>query len=131
MILALPGVAWLVFGDDSGQYANDGECDDSGFTGRGVSGSASQEHAGKDKTDCLNAFRAGNVKAAPAIPVDTSITVDGIRFGDDTSPFARDGECDDPRFTGDGMATSFREEDANHDATDCLAAYQNGAITLK
>lgn len=121
----------IVFGDDSGSYAEDGECDDPGFTGRGMADSQSADQAGKDKTDCLNAYLSGHVKRAPAIPVDTSITADGIRFGDDTSPFANDGECDDPRFEGDGMADNFREADSLHDATDCFAAYEEGQITLK
>jgi len=120
-----------VYGDDSGAYTNDGECDDPGFTGRGAADGASSENAGKDRTDCLQAYQAGSVKRAPAVPLDTSIVVDDIRFGDDESPFAKDGECDDPRFEGTGMASSFREEDAKHDATDCLAAYQAGNITLK
>lgn len=121
----------IVFGDDSGSYANDNECDDPGFFGRGVSEGASSENAGKDKTDCLAAYQAGSVKRASPVPVDRSITVDGIRFGDDDSPFAKDGECDDPRFEGDSMAESLREEDAGHDATDCLAAFQADAISLK
>ena len=44
---------------------------------------------------------------------------------------AEDGECDDPRFEGDGMSTTvLLDSDIRNDATDCLAAYQDGTITL-
>lgn len=121
----------LVFGDDSGQYPNDSECDDPNFIGPGVADGSSRENAGKDRSDCLESFQRGTAKRAPAIPVNTNLTYEGIRFGDNDSPFANDGECDDPRFTGAGMAASFREEDRNHDAADCLAAFQDGDIELK
>ncbi len=121
----------VVFGNDSSNYANDGECDDPGFTGRGVADNSNTEHAGKDKSDCLAGFQSGNIKRAPVIPVERSITVDGIRFGDDDSQLSRDGECDDPRFTGSAMATNLHNEDIGHDAIDCLSAYQNGKIVPK
>ena len=48
-----------------------------------------------------------------------------IEFGDDIGLFAHDGECDDPRFFGAGMAEQFIDADEfvsiaeMHDATDC------------
>lgn len=52
-------------------------------------------------------------------------------FGADTSPWAGDGECDDPRFEGPGMATGpLVEADAMADASDCAAAFAQGAIAL-
>ena len=59
-----------------------------------------------------------------------NITIAGIDFGDNSSQWANDGECDDPRFEGDGMATSAIEDDLHSDATDCSEAYQNGSIAL-
>lgn len=53
-----------------------------------------------------------------------------ISFGDNQSSWANDGECDDPRFTGSGMAGSTNEEDRLHDATDCRTLYQTGSISL-
>lgn len=53
-----------------------------------------------------------------------------ISFGDNQSSWASDGECDDPRFTGSGMAGSTTEADLLHDATDCRALYQTGEIRL-
>ena len=60
-------------------------------------------------------------------------TTDGeeSNFGDDDSVWARDGECDDPRFDGDGMARTLNEEDRGHDATDCRQLYRQGFIKLR
>ena len=55
----------------------------------------------------------------------------GVDFGDDASKFARDGECDDKRFSGQGMTnTPLLESDIGHDATDCRAAYNQKRLTL-
>jgi hypothetical protein len=52
-------------------------------------------------------------------------------FGDDSSKYAKDGECDDKRFTGPGMTTTpLLDEDVSHDATDCRAAFNQGRLTL-
>ncbi len=127
-IMILNGV---LFGDDTSQFSNDGECDDPQFIGQSMAnGGGSTEHRGHDRTDCLTAFRAGSLKIAPVIPVHQRITVSGIDFGDDESAFANDGECDDPRFTGEGGAVNPQEVNRSHDASDCLAAFQAGSVTL-
>ena len=55
-----------------------------------------------------------------------------IDFGDDSSTWSNDGECDDPRFEGPGMTnTVLLDEDILSDATDCLTAYQAGRLTLR
>ncbi len=51
-------------------------------------------------------------------------------FGDDASVWANDGECDDPRFVGAGMAEVLLDEDLLHDATDCRALFGRGSISL-
>jgi hypothetical protein len=51
-------------------------------------------------------------------------------FGDDSSMWANDGECDDPRFVGQGMASVLLDEDRMHDATDCRALFESGRIAL-
>lgn len=54
-----------------------------------------------------------------------------INFGDDASKYARDGECDDKRFSGAGMTdTPLLDSDVGHDATDCRAAYNQGRLTF-
>lgn len=52
---------YLDFGDDSGEYANDGTCDDNRFTGEGRSILTTDSHVKKDATDCIAAYQAGNL----------------------------------------------------------------------
>ena len=52
-------------------------------------------------------------------------------FGDDESRWAKDGECDDRRFSGAGMTdTPFLDTDVGHDAFDCRAAWTRGDVRL-
>lgn len=54
-----------------------------------------------------------------------------VDFGDDTSIFANDGQCDDIRFSGPGMtATALLDSDVGHDASDCRAAWEAGQLQL-
>lgn len=52
-------------------------------------------------------------------------------FGDNTSEWANDGECDDPRFEGPGVADVLLDEDRGHDAADCRKLFDAGRITLR
>jgi hypothetical protein len=52
-------------------------------------------------------------------------------FGDDASQWANDGECDDPRFEGEGAAETLLAEDRGHDAADCRRLFNAGRITLR
>jgi hypothetical protein len=65
--------------------------------------------------------------AACALAGTTSAQVD---FGDDASQWARDGECDDPRFAGEGSAETLVEADLYHDATDCRTLFDQGRVML-
>tara|TARA_R110001599_G_scaffold318163_1_gene527699 strand:+ start:5752 stop:6480 length:729 start_codon:yes stop_codon:yes gene_type:complete len=49
------------FGDDSGDYAHDGTCDDVRFTGEGRSILLTDSHIGKDASDCRAAYEAGTI----------------------------------------------------------------------
>ncbi len=72
---------------------------------------------------------AASPAANAAAPVQAAAP--GIDFGDDASKFSRDGECDDKRFSGDGMTdTPLLESDVGHDATDCRAAYSQKRLTF-
>ena len=53
-----------------------------------------------------------------------------INFGNDASQWANDGECDDPRFEGNGMASTLLNDDRFHDATDCRRLYSSNDIRL-
>jgi protease YdgD len=122
-----PGVAAtqddIDFGDDSGNWANDGECDDPRFGG----GLASHELA--DATDCRNAYEAGEVTFDDGSDAAGEVTIDGIDFGDDSGNWANDGECDDPRFTGSGVGVAL-DDHLMADATDCSTAYEDGTVTF-
>ena len=58
-------------------------------------------------------------------------TTDTLDFGDDAGVWARDGECDDPRFSGEGAAQTQLDSDTNHDATDCRSLLNMGRIALR
>ena len=114
------------FGDDSGSYSNDGECDDPRFEGAGMTGTdLISDDVLRDASDCKAAYDAGKLTLR-------GIADDGtINFGDDKGEYANDGECDDLRFVGKGMtATSLISDDIMHDATDCKTAYDAKTIQL-
>ena len=133
--LAGPALAQDIdFGDDTSEWANDGECDDPRFTGEGMASELEDTDIGKDATDCRTAFEAGSITlvdagaSATATPVATR--PEDIDFGDDSSEWANDGECDDPRFSGAGMAAELEDTDIGKDATDCRTAFEAGTIVL-
>ena len=57
----------------------------------------------------------------------------GIDFGDDSSEWANDGECDDTRFTGDDeyIGIDFGDSHVRRDASDCRSLFNQGRIRLK
>lgn len=114
------------FGNDLGEWSNDGECDDPRFEGAGMTTTPLlQDDVLRDASDCSAAFVAGNLRLV-------GIGKGGqIDFGDDTSEWANDGECDDLRFAGPGMTTTpLLASDVLHDATDCRSAFEAGLLTL-
>lgn len=139
------------FGDDSSKWANDGECDDPRFAGAGMTTTNLLESdTRRDATDCRKKFEAGEIAlkegsdgegepdSAGATddttnqPAPLANSAPEIDFGDDASRWANDGECDDPRFAGEGMTgTRLLEEDSGHDASDCRAAVEAGKLHLK
>ena len=113
----------IAFGNDSGRWAYDGECDDPRFEGEGMAELLLLDNIKHDATDCRTGIVAGRVSF-------TSNTRNGIEFGDDRGRWAFDGECDDPRFEGTGMATTIQAQNVRHDATDCYRAIRDGDIVL-
>jgi len=112
----------LDFGDDSSEWANDGECDDARFIGTGTASAMTVENIGRDASDCSSAFASGLIRVSRYYDLETQID-----FGDDESNYAKNGECDDVRFTGDyASAMIYLAEDIGHDATDCREAYKGG-----
>ncbi len=125
------------FGDDSSQWANDGECDDPRFEGSGMNGVLLDEDLRRDATDCRAALAAGTIRytggsaaAVAKTPVGTPHP-SGIDFGDDSSQWANDKECDDPRFRGRGVSSVLIADDLKKDASDCRAAFDRGDLSFR
>ena len=125
--------AGVDFGDNSSEYKDDGECDDPQFIGPGMASMLAANDELRDAADCEAKFIAGLVVlkdtaaatpppeqlATPATPGTPSPEVSAVDFGDDTSAYANNNECDDLRFVGEGMDVVLQEGDIGHDATDC------------
>lgn len=122
----------LDFGDDSSDWANDGECDDPRFIGAGMADPPlSKDHVSKDASDCEAAFVAGTIALRPP-KITTPLVYQGIDFGTDSGDWANDDECDDPRFSGGGMTdTPLLDADIRADASDCLAGFKAGKLQVK
>ena len=123
----LPTPDWsIAFGDDTGLFARDGKCADPRFEGAGMilPSGVSGEH-GRDATDCRRLYEAGRISLF-GVDLDSGYS----DFGDDAGPWARDGECDDPRFKGSGMDSMPLDSDRGHDATDCRRLYDAVRIRL-
>ena len=134
---AAPAAAAAIdFGDDTSQWANDGECDDPRFTGAASAEELLEADLGHDATDCSTAFAEGRVRLlgpgedAKAVAAPEAASAPDIDFGDDSGDWANDGECDDPRFTGPGTASELLDADRLRDASDCRAAFAEGRVTL-
>jgi hypothetical protein len=150
-LAALAALSWTVpaavqaeepsidFGDDSGRFSKDGECDDMRFAGPGMTDTLLiDSDILHDASDCRAAFNQGRLKylgghrhGTPATTASTS-GASHIQWGDDASKYSKDGECDDKRFTGAGMtSTPLLDSDIQHDATDCRTAYAQGRLELR
>jgi hypothetical protein len=140
MLIPTPAAADDInFGDDSGRFSKDGECDDMRFAGAGMTSTLLiDSDIWHDASDCRSAFNQGRLtylgghrNGTPAAATNTS-AVAHIQWGDDSSRYSKDGECDDKRFTGAGMtSTPLLDSDISHDATDCRAAFNQGRLTLR
>lgn len=114
----------LNFGNNTSEWAYDGECDDPRFVGQGMADILLDEDAFADASDCKSLFQKGAIVLRSSGGTKTT----GSRFGDNSSRWANDGECDDPRFYGRGMADTLLDEDMGADSNDCMALYNAGAI---
>ena len=115
------------FGDDTSEWAKDGECDDPRFDGPGMTQTTLlSDDILADASDCGEAYSAGRLTLK-------GVAEDGtIDFGDDSGEYSKDGECDDLRFKGSGMTvTALLEDDIMHDATDCEADFKAGKLKLR
>ena len=128
-------IAAFDYGGDWSKWANDGECDDLRFAGTGVDKKLLMEDMMGDASDCRAAVDAGTAtiklvytpEHAAGAPYDST----GIDFGDNTSSYANDDQCDDPRFEGPGAAATLLDSDLEHDSADCKKAYEAGTVVLR
>lgn len=113
------------WGDNSSEWAGDGECDDLRFLGAGMSSVPLPEDIGRDEQDCRSLYTSGTLGLNPLFQ--TPDNAEDIIFGTNTSSFANDGECDDLRFTGAYASRMiYLTDDVGTDADDCRAAVQKG-----
>lgn len=119
------------FGDDSSEWANDGECDDRRFVGTGMATSIGWANVGRDATDCRSLLEAGQIQLWDQAASTAATQCASIDFGDDTSDFANDGECDDIRFEGLGSASGLSDVNTGRDAADCRQLCTYGAVSLR
>jgi hypothetical protein len=125
------------WGDDSSQWSNDGECDDPRFEGPGAHPTNLEADRFRDATDCRTLYEQGRihmVESGPSSPAPSRNNATqgsaGINWGDDSSQWSNDGECDDPRFEGPGAHPTNLEADRFRDATDCRTLYEQGRIHM-
>ena len=120
------------FGDNSGPFTDDGECDDPRFEGPGTAGFTFDGAEFIDAVDCSSLYLQGALTYIDPDSASNEVTVEsgGINFGDNSSVFADDGECDDPRFEGPGAATPTSDFSEMRDANDCRNMFESGQVIL-
>lgn len=108
-------IADIDFGEDAGDYANDGACDDARFESDGDDWTYQRNHVLRDATDCRALYESGALTLY-------------LDFGDNSGEYANDNTCDDNRFTGEGRSILQTESHVKRDAVDCIVAYRAGTI---
>ena len=119
------------FGDDSSRYARNGECDDKRFSGAAMASILIDSDTNHDATDCRTAYTQGRATWNGGRTTTSSRDASHIVWGDDSSRWARNGECDDKRFSGAAMASILIDSDIKHDAQDCRRAYEQSRLDLR
>lgn len=108
-------VADIDFGEDAGDYANDGACDDARFESDGDDWTYQRNHVLRDATDCRTLYETGELTLY-------------LDFGNNSGEYANDNTCDDNRFTGEGRSILQTDSHVKRDAVDCIVAYRAGTI---
>ncbi|MBN4053427.1 hypothetical protein JYT97_00920 [Haliea sp. AH-315-K21] len=119
----------LMFGDDSSEFSVNGECSDTRFRGPGMgnisAGIGVEMSIENDASDCSSLFDQGLIFLASE---SANLALRAIEFGDDEGGWPEDGECDDPRFDGEAVASSA--DDVRQDATDCRTLLYQGSVNF-
>jgi hypothetical protein len=121
------------FGDDSSEWANDGECDDRRFAGPGTSMDSGfvADDVGKDASDCRRLLEEGKVYVWQIEDARAATQCATIDFGTNDGEWANNNQCDDPRFEGPGAAEDLISDDISRDAADCRRMCRTGKIFLR
>lgn len=128
LILARTSASNINWGNDSSQWARDGECDDPRFEGPSMAETLLEEDRLRDATDCRQAYMNGDISLRGE---GSGNLGSGFRWGDNSSQWANDDECDDPRFTGPGADETMLDVDMYRDANDCRSLHNQGLVWLK
>ena len=128
MALPEPEPVDEVYGDNTGEYPRDGECDDRRFVGSAMADSLGWESTGRDAADCRAAAEDGMITLWDQQLAAEQTVCSAIDFGDDSSEYANDGTCDDKRFEGRGAASLITSGYEGRDATDCSRMCDYGLI---
>lgn len=110
-----PALEDIDFGEDAGDYANDGACDDARFEEDGDDWTYQRAHVLRDASDCRTLYAEGVITLY-------------LDFGDNSGEYANDDTCDDSRFTGEGRSILQTDSHVKRDAVDCIVAYRAGTI---
>jgi hypothetical protein len=127
----LLGAENINFGDDASEWSKDGDCDDRRFRGKALAKGLDRDDIGHDATDCRNGFNTGNLTVWIFEDAKAATQCTAIDFGDDSSEWPNDGQCDDYRFEGPGADYVMLEEDIGRDASDCRELCQLNQIALR
>jgi hypothetical protein len=119
------------FGNNTSRYANDGECDDPRFTGAGMASSVDTSGRERDAVDCAEQFSLGRVRLIRTRAEWDLAQCASIDYGGNSSDWANDNECDDPRFAGPGVHRTLLARDEQSDANDCRALCNSGQVWLR
>ena len=134
ILIVLPSQVFaqsIDFGDDSSDWANDGECDDRRFIGGGAASDLDRDDILRDATDCRELFEKGYILLVDETYGRSITQCDALYFGTNASEWANDGECDDPRFEGPKTTSVLLGAGLFSDAADCKAACARGTIWLR
>jgi hypothetical protein len=119
------------FGDDASQWSNDGECDDRRFRGTNMAKGLDRDDIGHDATDCKRGYELGQLLVWDFAEAKAATQCDNINFGDDSSEWPNDGQCDDYRFEGPGADHVQLVEDIGRDASDCRRLCEFGQVAIR
>lgn len=119
------------FGDNASQWANDGECDDRRFFGQGMADNLNNDDISHDATDCKKLFDVSKIQVWYEAKARAATQCSKIDFGDNSSEWVNDGECDDPRFEGRGSSDDILKEDTKKDANDCRKMCSSGVLFIR